>query len=631
MTLNSINISGEYIALLFLVITYAYARRLQSAPTFQNNIFLNTIKLSIVTALTAVLRNYWANNTGNLSGEWWTVSGLLYDAFLMLTAFFLFFYAFVTIYQERVIFSKSWYLLALPALAGTGSMVFFFLNEGRILDLLPLYVTVFYVIAILALLLLNYKKLKQETAGVLTVYPIFYLGLLTIQYLQPDVQTSGIASATAIVILSLYAQNKEKLFDSVSGLPNRYSMIRTIQHHVQCEDFMDIILISINNMDEINERYGYSLGNQFLYSFGRFLREEFGKKNVFRYAGSEFVLIYTDLDEYNIDDALARLKQKANASFQINEALVHAKINFALSKYPDNAKDDKDIIALLDYQIKETNQGYDQEVIEASEMTVEELHRYNRIIELLRERIRNEDLIVHYQPIYNLNYRRYVAAEALMRLHDKQLGDISPGEFIPIAEQNHLIEALGYQVLRKACRVANALEDHRLGFRTISVNASTVELLDPVFVDTVKQIAAEEEVNPNKICFEITESVMIDNPSKSIEVMQELIDFGFKFSLDDFGTGYSNFSNVIGLPLKEIKIDKTMLYYAQESESAFIVLDNLVKGLQQIGFAMVIEGAETIEQVNIAERLGIYTIQGYYFSVPLDERDLIETFEEQRI
>ena len=236
---------------------------------------------------------------------------------------------------------------------------------------------------------------------------------------------------------------------------------------------------------------------------------------------------------------------------------------------------------------------------------------------------------VYYQPTFHTDGLRLKGAEALLRLHDKELGNIFPDEFIPLAEETGLIGAVDDFVLRNVCRFVASGVPHKLGIDSINVNLSVQQCIQPGFVDHIVAIVNESGADRSQISFEITESVEASDYGVLEAVIRDFKKQGFQVYMDDFGTGYSNVSSLFAMDFDIIKIDKSILWGAEKSDYGLIILSNNVNMLKQMHRGVLVEGVETKEQIDLLAKLGVDYLQGFYFSRPIPEKQLVALLQSQ--
>lgn len=242
---------------------------------------------------------------------------------------------------------------------------------------------------------------------------------------------------------------------------------------------------------------------------------------------------------------------------------------------------------------------------------------------VLQRAIHNESFEVYYQPIWNVDSGRFDSAEALVRLQDPGFGFISPMEFIPIAEQNGMINDIGRIVFEKVCEFWQRRKPAQFGLKEVSVNLSVFQLYSENIESTFRAIMNKYGVTPRNLCLEVTESASIAENDVAKRHFENLRNMGFVFSLDDFGTGYANLVQVIYNNFKHIKLEKLLLWDKNNANSQKLLLE-MINMIRKFRLSVIQECVETEEQLNLVTKAGANKIQGYYFSKPLDEDAFIE-------
>ena len=206
---------------------------------------------------------------------------------------------------------------------------------------------------------------------------------------------------------------------------------------------------------------------------------------------------------------------------------------------------------------------------------------------------------------------------------DKELGFVSPDEFIPLAEANGLITEIGELSFRSVCRFLKSGKPQQYGLKYIEVNLSVLQCAQEKLGSQLIGIMEEFGIAPEQINFEITETAGLANYDMLLRNMNRLISWGVTFSMDDYGTGFSTANYLISLPMEIVKIDKSILWPAMESEEAFIILRHTVEMLRSLNKKIVVEGVETAEMVKLLSDIGCDYLQGYYYSKPVPPDDFV--------
>ena len=260
----------------------------------------------------------------------------------------------------------------------------------------------------------------------------------------------------------------------------------------------------------------------------------------------------------------------------------------------------------------------------ADEELVEKLREQNSTKELINEALQDDRVEVFYQPIYSVVEKRFTAAEALVRIRDKEGKIVPPGKFITVAEENGQIIPLGIRVFDKVCRLLSKKEVQKFGLKHMEVNVSAAQFDHENPAKFIIEHLDKYQLNPDLINVEITETAASENQKIMLDNMNKLIENGVTFSLDDFGTGRSNIDYFVNLPVNIVKFDYSFTRGFFENEKIKPVLVGMVGIIHKMNMRVVVEGIETKEQLEVMIGMGVDFIQGYYFSKPIPESDFVE-------
>ena len=244
------------------------------------------------------------------------------------------------------------------------------------------------------------------------------------------------------------------------------------------------------------------------------------------------------------------------------------------------------------------------------------------IEEIIDKAIKNNNIEMYYQPIYDIKNNAFHAAEALVRINDPKYGIISPAVFIPAAESLGLIIPLGDIILEQVFQFISNNDISALGIEYIEINLSVAQCIENILPNKIETLERKYNIKPNLVNLEITETTFEHISDIIVNNITKLIGMGYSFSLDDYGVGYSSVQRVNSIPFKLIKIDKSMLDEANTA-SGIKLLEHTIRMMQSINKQIVCEGAESVEQINMLKNMNCDYIQGFYFSKPIPSKDFI--------
>lgn len=347
--------------------------------------------------------------------------------------------------------------------------------------------------------------------------------------------------------------------------------------------------------------------------------------------GVVIIAVMIQRPEKLIDSFTGLCKHSAYAASLINDAL-HQTVKIdkfdlnlipyvCLAKCPEDIDNFQSLISFgTDFHEK---LPYNGEVIHADGSTVKRMVSLLTGMDSIIERaLANHGFHVYYQPIYSIEKKRFVSAEALLRLIDEKEGFISPEIFIPAAEKSGAIHKIGDYVLTEVFQFIASSEYKKLGLEYIEINLSVSQCMHHGLADSILESMSRYGVSSNQVNLEITESAASYDQSVMSENLERLSAAGLTFSLDDYGTGYSNMYRIAALPLKIVKLDKT--FVNNQNSKMWTILQNTVRMIKDLNMEIVVEGIETEEMVKKFSDLKCDFIQGYFFSKPIPQREFVE-------
>jgi diguanylate cyclase (GGDEF)-like protein len=475
---------------------------------------------------------------------------------------------------------------------------------------------------------------------------IFLLIILAFQSYHWDLNALiiGVSLVLFMIIgrnLFMIAKNRKLMLeyrklayeDSLTGLSNRSSfkldLEQLIERANKNNSSFSILLIDLDRFKMINDTLGHIVGDQLLVLTSKRLRKSLEKiSRIYRLGGDEFVVLIEDVSDKQCSTAADQIIEIFKQTFSIFHHEITITPSVGISFYPQNGKDSDSLFKAADAAMylakgkgRNNYQFYNSELNQV-------LTRKLVVENELRKAIIRKELELFYQPKFDLFTRKMIGMEALVRWNSKQLGTVSPTEFIPIAEETGLIVSIGEWVMRKAFQQNKTWQEQGFPLLTMSVNVSVQQFKHSHLIQVVKTILTETGLDPRFAEIEITESIM-QNVEESKRVLTGLRELGLTVALDDFGTGYSSLHILKNLPINILKIDKTFIDDIGENED-----HSIVKGIIDIAvnlqLAIVAEGIEHEYQV---EKLANYHCQygqGYLFSKPIPAIDMENLLLGQR-
>ncbi|NLZ33371.1 MAG: EAL domain-containing protein, partial [Clostridiales bacterium] len=325
----------------------------------------------------------------------------------------------------------------------------------------------------------------------------------------------------------------------------------------------------------------------------------------------------------NIDEEIEKfslsISRMLNETIKINRYSFNTEASIGISYYPQHATDAETLLKYADISMYEGKRAGGNKIRVFSPDMLENVY----IAARLSNAIKNNELEVYYQPIYDVNNDKIVSAEALIRwISDEEI--IPPNKFIPIAKKNGDILLIDEIVIRDAARFCKKIREKGESSFIVSVNISHALLKQSYFLSKIIKIVEEEGIAPDFLRFEITEDETIDDSEFTANVLKELKKLGFGISLDDFGVGYSSFNHIKTLPLDTLKIDRSLIFSIEEDKRTFSIIDTLINLSHSLGLDVICEGVEKKNEMELLKSIGCDKIQGYYISKVINKNDFIE-------
>jgi diguanylate cyclase (GGDEF)-like protein len=435
-----------------------------------------------------------------------------------------------------------------------------------------------------------------------------------------------LASRVAIVIA---AQEREQQllfkaqYDSLTGLPNRILLQDRLKVALEQADRINnpvwILFIDLDRFKVVNDSMGHAVGDALLTEIGQRLQNEVRETDtVARFGGDEFIVVLAgNVGESIKLNILNRLMRSITLPIHINNQVLINTCSIGISVYPNDGENAETLIKNADvamYRAKELGRNNYQFFMQCLNSKANERMQ---MITLLRQALEHNEFTLHYQPKVDLTTKHIVGLEALIRWNNATLGNVSPAEFIPIAEEAGLIIAIGEWVLRSACKQLAIWRKLGATQLVMSVNISTRQFNQVNLVDTIKTILIETGIKAEHLELELTESLLMNDSPQIMKTLYAIKALGIQLSIDDFGTGYSSLSYLNTLPIDTLKIDKAFVDAISLQSKEAPIVNTIIYLADSLGLKVVAEGVETSDQVHYLKAKGCDQIQGYYFSKPL--------------
>ncbi len=456
------------------------------------------------------------------------------------------------------------------------------------------------------------KQANYRRSQVILSWLALWFAAAVVQFFNNELLLVGYAGALGVLVIFFRLENPEYLADAVTGLFNQDGLLlyaRKLYNEKKPFSLMSIWWnLGISQADEGAREQAV------MAAFARRL-PKLDNTRVFKMADDEVWMIFEDME--HVEDTV----EKVRSFVEYGRRELGGMAQAAFTYMPDAAMvgDYQEMVHLMRYARWKSSDHSATNFKEVDFDFVEQMRKEKSMEQMLDEAMKEDRIEVFYQPIFSTRAKKFVSAEALVRMRDRDGNLVPPGAFIAVAEANGKILQLGEIVFEKVCRFFTKEQLEQYGLHYIEVNLSVVQCGYPGLADDYIGIMEKHQINPRYINLEITESASMAAKKTLLENMRRLMEYGVCFSLDDFGTGQSNLNYIVDMPVDIVKFDREMSQAFFQDEKAKYVMNAAMQMIHGMKLKIVSEGIETEEQYLAMEELSIDYIQGYYFSKPLPE------------
>lgn len=432
-----------------------------------------------------------------------------------------------------------------------------------------------------------------------------------------------------------YEENFKRMafYDSLTGLPNRAmfedEISKLIDKKVEKTKFA-IAYIDIDNFKYINDTLGHQVGNEFLKYIGDSLNAEIKAPNlVARLGGDEFAIVFTEIQsEETLLEKISEIKNNISRTWFIHNLQFFVSMSVGVTIYPDNGNNITTLFKNVDIAMYTAKREGKNRILFYKEDIQENNLWYIQMANKLQSGVENEEFTLFYQPQFKLDTGEIVGMEALVRWNHPEEGFISPGEFIPVAEETGQIYSIERWIIKNALKQKEQWEEQGFHHIELSINLSSKTLTSDINFQELEALLSTFNVDYSKIVIEITETAIISNIDLVIERLNRLKKRGLKIALDDFGTGYSSLTYLKELPIDIIKLDRSFINLISENGIDTVIIKYILSLAHDLKYGVVAEGIETSEQLEYLKKYYCQCGQGYLLSRPLPQdkvNELIKT------
>ena len=637
------NFIGDYFALMMVTVLFLFYVDTKSGMrhmTASSKLFVCALLMAVVTAVTDLYTGYLLEQTGvplwlnMLVNTMYFVNALLTTTVL---ALYLFKKILVHTHHERSCTRRAHIgltaiLVPYLILVGTNfytKWLFYFLEDGTYcrgpLNELGYIASSLQLILVFICFLRNRRTSNKGLTHVLIMISPVIPFCAIIHHFHPDIMLNSFIIALVIMVLFLTFQGQRQGVHSLTKLNDRYRFFAETDYRISVREPFQIFLLNIQNYGSINQKYGNQFGDEVLYQFAFSLEKLIPGSMTFHMNGTVFAVLLRYTYQNTSEKQCGTLLDFLEKGIRCGEHQID--LDYIVAHYIAHGGEQTatDLFDTMEYTICKAQQ-INCRYIQCGLGETNEIKRRRYLIDKLQTIDRKHGFEIWFQPIQCLTSCKFCSTEALIRLRDSDGTLISPGEFIPVAEQTGHISTITWFVLEEVCRTLKANPD--LDNISVSINVPQTQLLEKGFVPHFVGIVEQAQINPKRICLEFTERSLSENFRETMSVMEEMTKQGFRFYLDDFGVDCSNFNCLFKLPFSIIKLDPCLVQLDSNGKKNYTVLHTLTKLFHDMDLVVVAEGAETDEEVRMLAEQGVDRIQGFALARPMPVDELIHFYRE---
>jgi diguanylate cyclase (GGDEF)-like protein/PAS domain S-box-containing protein len=412
-------------------------------------------------------------------------------------------------------------------------------------------------------------------------------------------------------------------YDLLTGILNRNGLYKSLEKLLKnADEEVAFLFLDLDRFKSVNDTFGHKTGDELLRAVAERMSKLVERDHIIsRYAGDEFIIVLRKSSQEEAVEIAQKIINSFSIPFILSDEEIYTTFSIGISLYPSDGASKETVIKNADNALYLAKKKGKNNYQLFTNKLKEQNKRKSMLEKDLRKAIKCEELHLNYQPQFDLETKKIVGLEALLRWNHPTYGPISPGEFIPLAEETNLILPLGKWVLEQACQQNKKWQDEGYEPFRIAVNVSVKQLQQFDFVSSVSQILQKTGLNPKYLELEITESILQDLAclKHSIKKLRAL---GVSIAIDDFGTGYSSLSVLYQLPINSLKIDQSFVRNLNSTNRTSAIIKTIIDMGRNLDFYVVAEGIEYEEQASFLCKNHCHIGQGYYFSHPLSSHEV---------
>jgi diguanylate cyclase (GGDEF)-like protein len=427
---------------------------------------------------------------------------------------------------------------------------------------------------------------------------------------------------------------KMAMFDGLTGLPNRSMLMFQLDKHIaglkRSPRAVALMLLDLDDFKRINDSHGYGVGDSLLKAVAKRLRMQLRETDIAaRFGGDEFAILLTDIEHMEDANVVAtKLVEAFGQPFDIREHSFFVTVSVGIAIAGDHDISGTELLRHADIAMYEAKASKDSSYRTYDAAMNLKIMRRVELEAEAREAFQEDQFFLALQPKINIQTRRLVGFESLIRWNHPTKGPISPAEFIPVLEKTALMGKLDYWVIARSLSILSELTLNGFSEIGIAVNISAQQFLDSNLVEYLRQQLRHHNIDAHRVELELTETALVDDLSRACEVMNQVRDLGCKIAIDDFGTGYSSLTYLKAMPADVVKIDRSFVSGMLDDQGDRNIVHSTISMVRGMGITVVAEGIESTQQYQLLEDFNCHVGQGYLIARPIGQEELWETLKK---
>ena len=425
-------------------------------------------------------------------------------------------------------------------------------------------------------------------------------------------------------------------YDQLTQLPNRDYLEQQFNHALRAareyQESIAVFCLNLDNFRAVNDALGQGAGDEVLRMVASRLRLALAVRDVVtRQSADTFMIMLPGIGRDRAATVASGLLNVLESPLWVHDKELNMTASVGISLYPGDGESLETLLMRAEAAMFEVKASGRNSMRFFEPKMQSQTSRGLEISNHLKHAIEHDELTLVFQPQYSLSKRCVVGAEALLRWHDPVLGQVSPGEFIPVAESNGFIIPISDWVVKTASQQLKQWRAQGMPDLVLAINLSAVQFRQSDLALHLSEIVSDQGVEPGTIEFELTEAVALQDPLLASTTMQKLTERGFHLSIDDFGTGYSSMSYLKRFAVEKLKIDQSFIRDLEQSESDKAIVKAIIEMAHSLSIRTIAEGVETEQQMKTLQQFGCDEIQGYLYSKPLPANDFMAFIDNSKV